>query len=230
MSVPSAQTEWVTAPHRALTDPVWVALVLRFNLDPVSYADPSWLPTWAKDASDDARRALSQDLLRQQGLEMHHDWVMEDPVARIFCIDSATLCMLARAVGVTSHRHELRQVVSKRQLNLLQVALGDAMSVLWLPSLESIELASPVPLAWGQLDADALRDAMTCEGFRQLLRLVDPAQLDRQAVSGRMSLCAPRHLQQVRLPALNERCANQLVGALVNDMLPRWAPAWTWLF
>lgn len=228
--VPEAQERWVTAPQRTLSDPVWVALVLQFNLDPVAYADPSWLPPWAMGASEEVRRALSQDLLKQHELDQHHDWGMEDPVARIFCIDTPSLSLLATAVGVASHRHELRQVVSKTQLASLHSGLGNAMEALWLPTLEPIAFAPPASLVWGRLDAATLRAAMACEGFRQLLRLADPSQAARQAVSGRMNLCAPRHLQQERLPALNERAANQLVGALINDMLPRWAPSWTWLF
>ena len=207
----------------------WRAALVGFNLDPVAYADAGWLPAWAPSAAPRVRRALSADLLREQGLEDRHDWVLDDRATRLFLIEPTLLLDVRVAVGIAAHRDSLRQTVRHADLATLRHALGEALDTLWLPIAETVE-RSLTPLPRPGFAVGDLRVCMADEGGRQLLRLIDGRDPSRRAAAGRAALCLPRRLQRDPLPPLGPAAAARMSDAIIDSLVPRWAPAWTWLF
>jgi len=209
----------------------WVQALLRFNLSPASYADPSWLPRWAADASPAVLDALSIELLRDRGLDTEFDWRMPEGPARLFMLAPRELAALSVAVGVAAHRDSLRQVVLKPRLGALRSTLGNALDTLWLAVAEAVPRSGrPLSICWEPLDAPGLRHELRCEGLRQLLRLVNAQDPSQKAAASRAVLCAPRGLESHPLPHLPADDAARAFGTIVTDLIPCWAPSWTWLF
>ncbi|RQP21322.1 SctK family type III secretion system sorting platform protein [Piscinibacter terrae] len=214
-----------------LTSSAWVRTLLRFNLSPASYADPSWLPRWAADAAPAVIEALSVDLLRDRGLDTAFDWHMPKGPGRFFMLAPRELAALSVAVGIAAHRDSLRQVVLKPRLGALRSSLGDALDTLWLPVAEAVPRSvRPLSISWEPLDAPRLRQTLRGEGMRQLLRFVDAGDPAQKAVASRAVLCAPREVAANLLPRLPADEAAHAFGAIVTHLIPRWAPSWTWLF
>lgn len=209
----------------------WVAALLRFNLQPACYAHPSWLPAWARNVqalTPAVREALSMGLLQEHHLDALHDWDMLGHAGRLFMIEPSAREQLALGIGIACQRDSLRQVVLKPRLNALRAALGDALDVLWLPVAEAVERSpTPISIAWDPLDIGLLRRALMADGYRQMLRLCDPAH---RAVWGRAVLCVPRALTSPQLPVLSGAQAVRLLDGIVMDLIPRGASSWTWLF
>jgi hypothetical protein len=216
-------TEFASAP--------WVAALLHFNLRPALYAHPSWLPNWAhklETLTPRVREALSVELLREHRLDIAHDWGMHDRAGRLFMIEPDLRDRLALAIGIAVHRDSLRQVVLKPRLNALRAVLGEALDTLWLPVAEAVE-RSPVSISitWESFNGVSLRKTLVTDGYRQMLRLVDPNQ---RAVWGRAVLCVPRDLASQKRPALGAAPAARLLDGIMMDIIPRGASSWTWLF
>jgi YOP proteins translocation protein K (YscK) len=212
----------------------WAEALVRFNLDPVDYADPSWLPHWAPSASPRVRQELSRGLLREQGLETLCDWAIEDRAARFFMIDAGALDRLGLAVGIASHRDSLRQIVRKDQLTALRECFGAASSTVWLAVAETVPRADePLALSSAAFDSQALVQRFKLDGKRQLLRLLDDAEPAQRAVAWRARFCLPRPADGHAAsppPALPAAHAARMTEAIVADLITPWAPAWTWLF
>lgn len=228
-------------------DPRWPALVLRFNLDLAAYADASWLSTHvavAAGASATAgnsrlRAALSAALLAEHQLHQRFDWELANPAARLFLLPAEMLSQIARVIGLATHRNSLRQLVRQQQLTLLRQAVGDSWDALWLPFVEAVPLNhvgkhgalfEPLPLQWTAFDPALLCRRLKQDGLRQLLRLLDARQPTQAASAQRAALCVPRALAQAALPPLSDTAAQRLVCATTEQIIPRWASAWTWLF
>jgi YOP proteins translocation protein K (YscK) len=220
----------------------WAQAVVRFNLDPVEYADPSWLPPWAAQATPRVRQELSRGMLREQQLETLCDWVIDDRGARLFMMDAATLDRLGLAIGIAAHRDTLRQVVRRERLTALRECFGAASSTLWLAVAETVPRAdSPLALQWSPFDAKALVERLKRDGKRQLLRLIDDADPAQRATSLRAAFCLPRPsggtdgaahggADESRLAPLQPAQAIRMTDAIVGDLLKPWASQWTWLF
>ncbi|MBA3596408.1 MAG: SctK family type III secretion system sorting platform protein [Methylibium sp.] len=209
----------------------WAQLLLRFNLQPASYADESWLPEWAADAREPVLQELSLAMLREHGLETSCDWWLNDRAARLFLMDRPARARLALTAGIAAHRDSLRQVVRQQHLTALRGALGDALDTLWLPVAEAVEHA-PVPLYlhWEPLNGVALRQRIQHDGYHQLLRLLNAQDPVQRPAALRAAFCAPKGLSLQTLPCLPRQRTERWVDAIVNDILPRWTPTWTWLF
>lgn len=209
----------------------WAKLLLRFNLQPASYADASWLPDWARGAGEPVLRQLSLALLREHGLHSSFDWWLNDRAARLFLLDRPALKRLALAVGIAAHRDSLRQVVQHSRLASLRAPLGDALDTLWLPVAETVEYAPvPLQLQWDPFDGAALAHRLEGDGYHQLVRLLNVRDAAQRPAALRAAFCAPRALSLQPLACLPRPRSERCTDALVNDILPRWTPAWTWLF
>ncbi|MBA2723608.1 MAG: SctK family type III secretion system sorting platform protein [Methylibium sp.] len=209
----------------------WAKLLVRFNLQPASYADASWLPDWAAGASEPVLRELSLALLREHGLQTSCDWWLNDRAARLFLMDRPALERLALTAGIAAHRDSLRQVVRQSRLACLRSALGDTLDTLWLPVAEAVEYApAPLQLPWEPFDGAALEHRLVHDGYQQLLRLLNVRDAAQRPAALRAAFCAPRALSSKPLPCLPRQRAERWTDAIVNDILPRWTPAWTWLF
>lgn len=227
----------LTAPHVAApclpteSQAHWAQLLLRFNLQPAAYAHASWLPEWAGEAAPAVLQELSLALLTEHGLDAACDWWLNDRAARLFLVDPPARGRLALAVGIAAHRDSLRQVVRQAQLATLRSVLGEALDTLWLPVAEAIEHAArPLSLQWEPFNGELLACELTDEGYRQLLRLLDRRDPAQRPAALRAAFCAPRALSVDPLPPLPRQGATRSADAIVADLLPRWAPAWTWLF
>ena len=209
----------------------WFAALLRFNLQPASYAHPSWLPLWARELeaiTPRVRNALSIELLCEHHLDTVHDWDMHDRAGRLFMIGPDVRDQLALVIGIAFHRDSLRQVVLKPRLNALRAVLGDALDTLWLPVAEAVERSpTAISIAWTPLDSSSIRQTLIADGYHQMLRLCDPTH---RAVWGRAMLCMPRALASRKVPALGGAPAARLLDGIVTDIIPRGASSWTWLF
>ncbi len=212
----------------------WARAVVRFNLQPAEYADASWLPRWAPLAAPRARQELSRGLLREHGLETLCDWALDDAAARLFMMDADAFDSISLAVGVAAHRDSLRQVVRKDRLTALRECLGQAASALWLSVAESVpRAAAALIIGWEPLDAQALKSKLTDTGKAALLRMLDPTEPRQRAAALRCALRLPRPASaqgELALPPLPLSQAERMAEAIVRDLLPRWAPQWTWLF
>lgn len=210
----------------------WVSNLVRFNLQPVLYADPSWLPSWlsveVEALSPRMRDALSGQILREHGLDNCYDWAVKEPGARLFMIEPLSRDQLALAIGVAAQRDTLRRVVLKSRLASLHSCLGDALDVLWLPISETVERSfTPISISWEPFCGDLLRKALMLEGYRQILRLADPAH---RALWGRIVLSTPRTFNFNQISVMNTAASDKLVNGIVSDLIPRLASSWTWLF
>ncbi len=222
------------APDAGPVEGRWAKALIRFNLEPAEYADPSWLPDWAPEASPRVRQELSRGLLRDQGLEALCDWSLRDYAARMFMMDTAARRRVALAVGVAAHRDSLRQVVRKERLTMLSTCLGDALSTLWLSVAESVPRApGELTLQWEPFDAGGLVRRLTRIGDVQLLRVVKEAGNTQRAAASRAAFCLPRQSEDQRLDkpsALSAAHSARMTEKIISDLIPRWAPEWTWLF
>lgn len=209
----------------------WCEVLLRFNLNVAAYADATWLPYWAFDASPTVLECLSGELLREHGLDATFDWSMPAGPARLFMMDREERGALATAIGIAAHRDSLRQVVLRPRLTALRGALGDAFDTLWLPAAEAVPRSLlPWGASWDFFDADGVRQQFAAEGVRQMLRLVRSADPEQRAVLGRAKLCASRTAIDPPLPRLMNSETSRFWDALTQYLIPRWAPSWNWLF
>lgn len=227
----------MTSDSAAAPDPVegrWARAVLRFNLEPAEYADPSWLPGWAPHATPRVRRALSHGLLCEHGLEALFDWSLDAPAARLFMMDPAARQPIDLAIGIAAYRDSLRQVVRKDRLVALRECLGEPLSALWLGVAETVpRSAVPLALEWASFDAPALSQALADRGRLELSHLLDAAVPAQRAAAARVAFCLPRRHAETpegAAPALSSAQAARMTDAIVTDLLPRWAPQWIWLF
>ncbi len=213
----------------------WYEALIRFNLDPAAYADPSWLPSWAGSARPPEARMLSAALLQAHGLAKNHDWVLDDRATRIFLIAPNALRDLALGVGIAAHRDSLRRVVKQHDLQALRASLGDALDTLWLPLAETIprsrERIERATLEVAAIESGELSTLLRTEGARQLLRLIDGSAPARRGSAARAAFCAPRRLALESPQADGSPTAStRLLDAVIDSLVPQWAPAWTWLF
>lgn len=212
----------------------WARALVRFNLEPVDYAEASWLPTWAPQAHLRVRRALSHALLCGQDLEANFDWQMKQPAARFFMMDTSALDQIGLAIGIAAHRDSLRQVVRKDHLAALGACFGDAFSTLWLGVAETVPHAvAPLSLQREPLDPPALGRYLAAVGKSQLLRLLDDTEPASRAAALRAAFRLPRATPATaptRGKPLPASLALPMGAAIETDLIPRLAPQWAWLF
>lgn len=207
------------------------AALIRFNLEPALYAHESWLPSWSRSATKYTLSRLSAELLQAQALASTFDWKMTVPASRFFMMDRAALGRVALMIGIASHRDRLRQIVVKSHLEVLRTALGDMLDVLWMPFAES-QPRSPTRLAirWDFFDATELKSDLANTGYRELIRLLNPAKPEQRAAALRAGFCVPRDLDISKADTVEEAQTLLSCNSIINEVIPHWAPAWTWLF
>ena len=209
----------------------WLQTVVRFNLRPALVVHPTRLPHWAREVSSlsaSVVAALSRDILTRNALVDDYDWNISDPVVRLFMMEPNARDQIAMVLGVAAHRAELRRVVRKSHLDILRAALGQAMDGLWLPVSELVAgTRQPLRIDWSALNADSLQQRMVHDGYQQMLVLLDRS---KSASWKRAALCPPQDFVW-QAGVLQQTPARQaLLNRIVADVLPRWAPQWTWLF
>jgi len=209
----------------------WATALIRFNMEPARYAHQSWLPAWSSQASDQLLSRLSVELLATHKLASTFDWKMAVPASRLFMMDRAALERVALVMGIASHRNRLRQIVFKSHLEALRAALGDAADTLWMPFAESLP-RSPTRLAirWDPFDTDALTAELRYAGYLHLFHLLEPSRTEHYAAAMRAAFCVPREVAAVERPAVDEEQSLRASNTIINEVIPHWAPAWTWLF
>jgi YOP proteins translocation protein K (YscK) len=209
----------------------WRNALLRFNLNISTYIDESWLPDWAAVASPSVLEYLSIELLQEHGLNESFNWSIPKGPERLFMMDRDARCALAVAVGVAAYRDSLRKVVLKSHRSLLSGALGEAFAGLWLPSAEAIPRSSAKwAVSWDLFDAIRVKRQFADEGSRQMLRLIGGGNDSQCPVFGRARLCVSRTAFEPLPSKLTDIDAARFFDTLVNYMIPRWAPSWSFLF
>lgn len=209
----------------------WATALIRFNMEPALYAHHSWLPAWSSGASKQGSSHLSAELLQTYNLASIFDWQMAVPASRFFMMDKATLERVALVTGIAAHRNRLRQIVLKSHLEVLRAGLGDAIDTLWMPFAESLPLSpSRLIIQWDPFEVDDLKVDLCNAGYFHLLQLVELCEPVQHAAAMRAAFCAPKEIAALVRPALNEGQVSRSSNTIINEVIPHWAPAWTWLF
>ena len=216
--------------YASAADGAWLRAILVFNVSPAVYAHPSWLPPGAPSllSSRAARRQLSDALISEHGLDDCFDWGLSAPVFRPMLLSPASWVELALTVGILAHRHHLRQVVKRELLVQWSALLGDRMELLWAPVAETVPAA---PLGVKFVPGNEALAAMLDDGQAVLLALLNPQHDFAQAnVLRRAQLRLPRNrLSNPSAWQPEVAHANALAKSLMDDILPRRSPRWTWL-
>jgi hypothetical protein len=209
----------------------WARAVVRFNLEPARYAHPSWLPSWASKTSDESLVYVSRALLAEQELTDCFDWELSFQSARLFLLEPRALANVALAVGIASHRDQLRQIVRKEQIMLLRSTLSETLDTLWLPFAQVIPKSSEsLQFHWESFSADALKKSLINTGYSQLLMLLDPTDQHERACALRARLCVPREIKKTQSTDLTVNQRAGLANSIITDIIPKQAGAWIWLF
>ena len=225
-----AKPSLATGSTREGDEAAWLRAVLVFNLSPAGYADVSWLAPLAPgvESSRAARRQLSEALISEHGLDDCFDWGMNDPVLRPLLLSPQSWSELALTVGVLAHRNRLRQVVQRELSSQWQTLLSGRMDLLWTP------LADRVPAIGAQTKPAPSPEAVTAihdDGQAVILGLLNPQHDFAHAnVMRRAQLRLPRTRLLDPLAWQPEVMhAEALAHTLMDDLLPRRSPEWTWL-
>jgi YOP proteins translocation protein K (YscK) len=211
----------------------WARALIQFNLEPVRYAHPSWLPEWAVQADLDSQTvlSLSKHLLVSQGVSQLFDWTLQLSAARLFLIPSHELANIALALGIASHRDRLRQVVRKEHILLLRKCTGEMLDVVWLPYAQTVPKSSDtLVFGWEKFEPAVLTAYLQMAGYSVLLSLLDKNQLNERPAAIRAGFCAPKHINQAALIQLPDSQKQTLLATIINIITPQQATAWTWLF
>ena len=209
----------------------WATALIQFNMEPARYAHQSWLPAWSSHASEQLLSRLSVELLASHKLESIFDWKMAVPASRLFMMDRAALERMALIMGIASHRNRLRQIVFKPHLEALRAALGDTVDTLWMPFAESLPRSSiRLAIQWNPLDIDGLTAELRNAGYLHLLQLLEPSRPEHHAAAMRAAFCVSREVAKAERPAVDDEQSLRASNTLINEVIPHWAPAWTWLF
>lgn len=228
-------------PSLCAGDPAWLRAVLVFNLSPVAYADPSWLPDarWSDTAR--ARRQACEALLAERGLAERFTWEPRGTAARLMLLSAAAGAELALAVGVMAHRQRLRQVVRRELLQQWREMLGEWMDLLWHPLAERVPIA-PMRCACAQPGEQA-EATLREDGQAVVLALLDPDDDAQVCMRQRACLRLPRE-RVIDLHAWMPRLARPQADALAEGLAalglppepsspssssPLRSPPWTWL-
>ena len=225
-----AEPSLVTGSTREGDEAAWLRAVLVFNLSPAVYADASWLPPDAPavDSSRAARRQLSDALIAEHGLDDCFDWGMSDPVLRPMLLSPQSWSELALTAGVLAHRNRLRQVVQREVFSQWQALLGDRMDLLWTPLADCFPaIGSQIKPAPSPEAVAAIRD----DGQAVILSLLNPHHDFVHAnVLRRAQVRLPRSRLLDPLAWQPEVVhADALAHTLMDELLPRRSPEWTWL-
>ena len=225
-----AEPSLASGSTRERDEAAWLRAVLVFNLSPAVYADVSWLRPGAErvDSSRAARRQLSDDLISEHGLDDCFDWSLSDPALRPMLLSPKSWAELALTVGVLAHRNRLRQVVQRELFSQWQVLLGDRMDLLWTP------LADRLPAIGSQLKPPPSPEAVSAihdDGQAVMLGLLNPQHDFAHAnVLRRAQLRLPRtRLLDPSAWQPEVLDAEALAQTLMDELLPRRSPEWTWL-
>lgn len=221
---------------RAVTDVLdlshdWLRALISFNLRPAVHIHPSRLPVWAADVSSlppNVVAALSQEILTTYSLTDDCDWGLPDTGVRFFMIDPTARDQIALVLGVAAHRKQFRKVVLKNQLAALRDVLGQAKDALWLPVSEAVDSSNEVlKIDWSGLDGATLQKQLIEHGYQQLLKLLDRS---KSAYWKRAVLGTPSGFSWKPCAPMNQLDCQRLIDRIIVELLPRWAPRWTWLF
>lgn len=209
----------------------WATALIRFNIEPAHYAHQSWLPIWSRQASSQLLSLLSIELLATHQLTSVFDWQMSVPASRLFMMNKATLERIALITGIAAHRSRLRQIVFKPHLEFLRTALGDVADTLWMPFAESIPQSSTrLAIQFDSFDIAALTTELRNAGYFQMLRLLAPFRPENYAAAKRAAFCIPQNVAALEQCAVDDDQSLRASHAIINNIVPHWAPAWTWLF
>ena len=215
----------------SLAEQRWATALIRFNMKPAHYAHQSWLPVWSRQASDQLLSLLSVELLATYQLASVFDWQMLVPASRLFMTNRETLERIALITGIASHRSSLRQIVFKPHLEFLRAALGDVADTLWMPFAESIPQSSiRLPIQFDSFGIVALTTELRNAGYLQMFHLLAPSRPENYAVAKRAAFCIPQNVAALEQCAVDEEQSQRASHAIINNIIPHWAPAWTWLF
>lgn len=210
-------------------DAAWLRAVLVFNLSPAVYAHESWLPAGGVTAhsSRSARRQLSDALMAEHGLDDGFDWSLGSPLLGPMLLSPSSWAELALTVGVLAHRNRLRQVVKRELFAQWSALLGERMELLWSPLADRLPAVSSSVRPLPSTEAVA---AMLDDGQAVLLALINPQHVGHANVLGRAQLRLPR-ARLLDPSAWQPEVADvdALARSLMDDLLPRRSPQWTWL-
>ena len=204
--------------------------VLVFNLSPAVYAHESWLSAGGLSAhsSRSARRQLSDALMAERGLDDYYDWSLSSPSVGPMLLSPASWAELALTVGVLAHRNRLRQVVKRELFAQWSALLGERMELLWSPLADRLPAVSASVRPPPSTEAVA---AMLDDGRAVLLALLNPRHdFGHANVLRRAQLRLPR-ARLLDPSAWQPEVADVdvLARSLMDDLLPRRSPQWTWL-
>lgn len=205
----------------------WLRAVMVFNLSPVRYAHPSWLPAGAIQSSTSLalRRDMSAALLAERGLSAQFEWQPTLAVMQPMLLSVHSHGELALAVGVMAYRSGLRQVVQRHLWTQWRELLGERLDLLWSPLAECVPNAPAARLLPGPDAVDTVR----ATGQAVLLGLLNPDEPDQALVLSRARLRLPR--SRVLDAAAWQPKVAQAEALATNLMNPpsRWSNPWTWL-
>jgi hypothetical protein len=100
-----------------------------------------------------------------------------------------------------------------------------------MPFAESLpQSLTRLTIQWDRFDIDGLKAELCSAGYLHLLQLLEPSRPEHYAAAMRAAFCVPRGIAPLERSAVDEEQSLLASDTLVNEIIPHWAPAWTWLF